>query len=176
MAKLSSDNRFVMLTQDNPSRAIQVLNNLLYQYTSPMDRFVTLVAAALDPVQHTVTLVSGGHPSPLLIRRGNNVGTDAMPLEVTGVPLGMLENYEYGACQVQLEPGDALIFFTDGVNEAVNVRNAQFGLDGIQTIIQASEDRSARALGERLIKAVKQHALGRSPHDDVTLVCVSRSS
>src|SRR5436190_2740181 len=66
MAKLSSDARFCLLTEAELHHAIAKLNDLLYQFTSEMDRFVTLAAAVLDSERHTVTLLSAGHPSPLL--------------------------------------------------------------------------------------------------------------
>src|SRR5262249_42859767 len=118
MAKLSSDNRFSLLTQDDPARAVNTLNDLLYQHTSRMDRFVTLVTAVLDPANHMVTLASGGHPSPLLLRKAGGTISAAMPKDVPGVPLGMLEDYQYEECQVALQPGDGLLFFTDGVSDA----------------------------------------------------------
>jgi serine phosphatase RsbU (regulator of sigma subunit)/pSer/pThr/pTyr-binding forkhead associated (FHA) protein len=175
MAKLSSDARFCLLTNPEPAKAVTGLNDLLYPHTSPMDRFVTLVAAVLDPAGHTVTLISGGHPSPLLYRKADGSLTEAMPREVPGVPLGMLEGNEYGACQVALAPGDCLLFFTDGVTEAVDVRGEAFGPEGVEAAVQADGPLSAGGLGERLIRAVKLHAAGRPQHDDITLVCVSRN-
>jgi phosphoserine phosphatase RsbU/P len=176
MAKLSSDTRFSMLTETDPAAAVNKLNNLLYPHTSQMDRFVTFVAAVLDPLAHTVTLVSAGHQPPILVRRANNTLTDAMPKDVPGVPLGMLDGFDYSACQVLLQPGDALIIFTDGVSDAVNVRNAPFGNAGIHAAIQAAGSASAKTVGERITKAMTQHAAGRPQHDDITLVCLSRTS
>jgi serine phosphatase RsbU (regulator of sigma subunit)/pSer/pThr/pTyr-binding forkhead associated (FHA) protein len=176
MAKLSSDARFCLLTTPDASRAVTGLNNLLYTHTSQIDRFVTLAAAVLDPRRHAVTLVSCGHPSPLLCRHADGSLTEAMPRDVPGVPLGMLEGFEYGACQAALEPGDCLVFFTDGVPDAVDVRNVPFGNQGIEAAVRSGGPLGARDLGERLIKAVKQHAAGRDQHDDITLVCVSRTS
>jgi sigma-B regulation protein RsbU (phosphoserine phosphatase) len=179
MAKLSSDARFCLLTTTDPARAVSELNDLLYQHTSQMDRFVTLAAAVLDAEAHTVTLLSGGHPSPLVYRKADGSLTDAMPRDVPGVPLGMLEGYEYSACQAALKPGDFLLFFTDGVTEAVDVRGEAFGIQGVKAVVQAAAEAgellAAGTLGERLIKAVKQHAAGQPQHDDITLVCVSRN-
>jgi serine phosphatase RsbU (regulator of sigma subunit)/pSer/pThr/pTyr-binding forkhead associated (FHA) protein len=175
MAKLSSDTRFCLLTQPDAAQALIALNDLLYPYTSPMDRFVTLAMAVLDPKAHTVTLVSGGHPSPLLYHKSEGVLMDAMPRDVPGVPLGMLEGCDYGACQIMLKPGDSLTFFSDGVPDALDVNNASFGTEGIQATLKGAGPVSARPLGERLSKAVKQHAAGRSQHDDITLVCLSRT-
>ncbi|HJT78468.1 MAG TPA: SpoIIE family protein phosphatase, partial [Gemmataceae bacterium] len=138
MAKLSSDARFSLLTQPDLARAVTTLNNLIYANTSEMDRFVTFASAVLDPQGHTVTLVSAGHPSPLLVRPGPAGLADAMPRDVPGVPLGMLEGFEYQGCQVTLAPGECLVFFSDGVPDSINVRNQAFGNAGIHATIQAA--------------------------------------
>jgi serine phosphatase RsbU (regulator of sigma subunit) len=174
MAKLSSDTRFCLLTEDNSARAITTLNNLLYPHTSPLDRFVTLTACVLDPKTHTVTLVSAGHPPPMIYRKEDSSLSDSMPKSVPGLPLGMMDDFEYEACQATLQPGDMLLFFSDGVTDAINVRNVAFGNEGIHAVRQSGGAMNARAFGERLVKAVKQHAAGRSPHDDITLVVLSR--
>jgi sigma-B regulation protein RsbU (phosphoserine phosphatase) len=175
MAKLSSDTRFCLLTEDDSARAVSTLNNLLYPHTSPLDRFVTLAACVLDPKTHTVTLVSAGHPPPMLYRKADGSLTDSMPKSVPGLPLGMMEDFDYESCQVTLQPGDALLFFSDGVPDAINTRNMPFGNEGIHAVLQAGGPMAARAFGERLVRAVKQHAAGRSQHDDITLVMLSRA-
>jgi sigma-B regulation protein RsbU (phosphoserine phosphatase) len=176
MAKLSSDTRFCLLTEANSAKAITVLNSLLYPHTSPLDRFVTLSTCVLDPKTHTVTLVSAGHPPPLIYRKANGSLTDSMPKAIPGLPLGMMEDIAYECCQVKLEVGDMLLFFSDGVPDAVNVRHVPFGNDGILAVLAGGGGGpvTAWSFGERLVKAVKQHAAGRSPHDDITLVALSR--
>lgn len=176
MAKLSSDTRFSLLTETDPAKAVMVLNNLLYPHTSPMDRFVTLVTGILDPVTNTVTLASAGHQAPYLVRKADGSIADSMPREIPGLPLGMMEDSDYEACSVTLEPGDCLVMFSDGVPDAVNVKNGSFGNDGIKNTIQGGGSITARPLGERLMKAVKSFAAGRPPHDDITLVCFSRNA
>ena len=174
MAKLSSDARFCFLAEANPGLAVSKLNELLYEFTSPMDRFVTLGIAVLDPARHTATLVSAGHPSPQLVRKNAPVLQDAVPTATAGLPLGMVEGCTYQACQLALQPGDNLILFSDGVTDALDVRNNQFSMKGVQRVVQEAGAVSAAALGDRLIKAVQQHATNREPHDDITLVCLGR--
>jgi sigma-B regulation protein RsbU (phosphoserine phosphatase) len=176
MAKLSSDARYCFLTEPNLGQAVSKLNDLLYEFTSPMDRFVTLAAAVLDPARHTVTLVSAGHPSPQLCRKGSTALQDAVPRITAGFPLGMVEGPPYSACQVLLQPGDNLLLFSDGVTDALDVRNNPFSMKGVQRVVEEAGVVSATALGERLIKAVEHHADTRDPHDDITLVCLGRSS
>jgi sigma-B regulation protein RsbU (phosphoserine phosphatase) len=174
MAKLSSDIRFCLLSEPDPARAMARLNDLLHEFTSRMDRFVTVGMMVLDPATHTATLLSGGHGSPLLYRPSTGELAAAMPRDVGGPPLGMIEGLPFDSCQVALQPGETLILYTDGVDESMNTRGEKFRLEGIERVVKASGDVGPRELGERLVAAVKQHATNRDPHDDVTIVLVGR--
>jgi serine phosphatase RsbU (regulator of sigma subunit)/pSer/pThr/pTyr-binding forkhead associated (FHA) protein len=176
MAKLSSDTRFSLLTETDYGRALGKLNDLLYEFTSPMDRFVTVAAAVLDPAKHTVTLVNGGHLPPLLYRKGSGALVEAMPSEVAGVPLGIMDGATFDTYQITLQAGDTLVMFSDGVPDAHDVRDKQLTMGGVHRAIEQAGDASPKVLGERIVKAVQQHAAGRSPHDDVTLVCLGRTA
>jgi phosphoserine phosphatase RsbU/P len=175
MAKLSSDARFCLLTESDPAGAVMKLNQLMFQHTSQMDRFVTLIAAVLDPAEHTVTLVNAGHPSPLLYRASGDSLDDAMPTDAAGVPLGILENQVYPACQVSLSAGDSLLLFTDGVSDSFNVRDRAFSTKGILAALNDIDAGSPQMAGARIVKALKHHSAGRGQHDDITLVCLGRT-
>jgi serine phosphatase RsbU (regulator of sigma subunit)/pSer/pThr/pTyr-binding forkhead associated (FHA) protein len=174
MAKLSSDARFSLLTETDLGQAIRNLNDLLYEFTCQMDRFITLLAAVLDPTRHTVNLVNAGHLAPLLFRRAGSTFGEAMPKEVAGVPLGIMEGYAYESFAVDLEAGDSLLLFTDGVTDALDVRNSAFSVQGIQKALAGLEEPTPRNLVERVARAVQQHAAGRDAHDDITLVSIGR--
>jgi serine phosphatase RsbU (regulator of sigma subunit) len=176
MAKLSSDTRFCFLSEPDPAQALGKLNDQLYPYTSTMDRFVTLAVIVLDPSRHTVTLVSAGHPSPVLTRRDSTGLQDAIPKVKAGLPLGMMEGCSYDSCQIQIQPGDNLILFSDGVPDALDSLNNPFSMAGMQRVVSEAGAVSASVLGERLIKAVVQHASNSDPHDDITLVCLGRTT
>ncbi len=171
MAKFSADARSCLLTNAVPAVAVTQLNTGMHQ-SGLTDRFVTLAAAVVDPATHSVTLVNAGHPSPML-RRASGELLEAAPKEVAGLPIGVLDGYEYGGCEIRLEPGDTLLIFSDGVPDAMDIREKAFGSSGIEAAI-AGSGLTARALGERVVKAVKQHAAGRSQFDDITLVAFGR--
>jgi serine phosphatase RsbU (regulator of sigma subunit)/pSer/pThr/pTyr-binding forkhead associated (FHA) protein len=173
MAKLSSDARFCLLTQPDLSRAVTHLNTLLYLQAGKLDRFVTLAAAVLDPVTHTVSLVSAGHMSPLLYRKATGKIEDAMPSEVSGTLLGIMEGTTFQAYTLSLEPGDCLMLFTDGVTDAVDNASAQFGRKRMLAALQGTPY-APKPMCERLVKAVKQHSAGQAQADDITLVSLGR--
>jgi serine phosphatase RsbU (regulator of sigma subunit)/pSer/pThr/pTyr-binding forkhead associated (FHA) protein len=174
MAKLASDIRFSFLSEADPQQAIAKLNDLLYAFVSEMDRFVTLVAVVLDPATHTVTMVSGGHSSPLLYRPSTGELFPAMPKSVGGPPLGMIEGLPFDSCQATLQPGDSLVMFTDGVDESMNKRGERFELDGVERVIKAAGKAGPKGLVDKLVSAVKEHARDREPHDDLTVVSLGR--
>jgi serine phosphatase RsbU (regulator of sigma subunit)/pSer/pThr/pTyr-binding forkhead associated (FHA) protein len=174
MAKLSSDIRFSMLAESEPSRVMARLNDMLYEFTSQMDRFVTVAAVVIDPAMHTATMVTGGHPSPLLWRPASGELVPAMDIDVGGPPLGMMPELEFDSCQITLQRGESLILYTDGVDESMNVKGQKFDMAGIEKVIKEAGDVGPRELVDRLVTAVKQHAAGRDPHDDVTVVALGR--
>jgi len=179
MAKLSAEARFCMLTEPDPAAAVSQLNDLLMR-AGLMDRFVTLATAVLDPARFLVTIINAGHMAPLIYRQATGKFEESISTEKTGLPLGVLDKYQYVSHQIELRPGDSLLLFTDGITDSMNVQNQAFQMKGIHAAIldksgQPSHTLTAPELGERIIKAVKQHAAGRSQHDDIALVCFGRS-
>jgi len=174
MAKLSSDARFSLSTEAELGAAVTKLNDLLYEFTSVADRFVTLAVAVLDPVTHLVTMVSAGHSSPLRYRPTGGTLEEVVSKDVAGLPLGIMEGYPFDSCQITLQLGESLLIFTDGVTDALDSNGKQFGLDGIQAALGPVTAADSAQLVDRLAKAVQTHATGRDPFDDVTLVGLAR--
>jgi len=175
MASLSSDARFCTVTEPEPATAISKLNDLLVKTAGSMDRFVTLCAIILDYKQHKAVIVNAGHMTPLVYRHATGKLEDSTNNDVVGLPLGVAEGYPYEAAEVSLGPGDCLVTFSDGVSEAMDKNNTQFGLERIQSAVkQSNAPMNSKAIGERIVKAVKLFSAGRSQHDDITLVCFGR--
>jgi serine phosphatase RsbU (regulator of sigma subunit) len=173
MAKASADARFCILTEPDLAVAVTRLNSSMNR-SGISHRFVTLAAAILDHGGHTVTLVNAGHPSPLVYRRATRTVEAATTKELAGLPLGVLDGFEYASCQVSLGPGDCILAFTDGVTEAVDVNDVQLQTKGVSAAVQG-EAGSPRAIGERVVKAVEQFAAGRSQFDDIAVVAFGRT-
>jgi serine phosphatase RsbU (regulator of sigma subunit)/pSer/pThr/pTyr-binding forkhead associated (FHA) protein len=174
VAKLASDARFCLAFEQDTAVAITNINAAIFENASETDRFVTLSAAVLDPTSHVVTLVSAGHPSPLWYHKATGALEECVPKKMAGLPLGIMETCEYASCQVQLEPGDCLLIYSDGVPDSRNLKDQELTFNGMKAALKAGGPHTPKTLGERLVRAVHQHAAGRSPHDDVTLVCFGR--
>src|SRR5207249_4240419 len=110
--------------------------------TSPMDRFVTLMTAVLDPANHTVTLVNAGHPPPLWYRRSQGTFMKAVPPEDDGQSLGLNLGNQYQSYTVQLAPGDFLLVYSDGVTDAQSRAGKSFRLKGIHAVLEQSTPES----------------------------------
>jgi serine phosphatase RsbU (regulator of sigma subunit) len=146
----------------------------LYEFASRIDRFVVLVIAVLDPVNHTVTLMSAGHRAPLLLG-ADSVLEDPMPKEIAGLPLGISEGYIYKSCQIRLRPGDTLLLFNSGIAAILNSRNNALGMMGVRRAFQVGGVAPPSTLGESFLQSVLEHARGRDLHTDLAFACFGRT-
>lgn len=171
MVKLATEVRYCLRTQSDPVAAIRLLN---LQLVEGIDgRFVTFTSIFLDPMRHLATFVNAGHQPPLIYRNGEF--TDSVTREQTGNVLGIDPASEYFAVERSLNPGDSLILFTDGVTDALDPAGNFFSMDGISRALRGDPTLNRPTLiGEKVTKAVKQHAAGRAQNDDIALVCVGR--
>jgi serine phosphatase RsbU (regulator of sigma subunit)/pSer/pThr/pTyr-binding forkhead associated (FHA) protein len=175
MAKLSAEVRFCFLTEPDPARAMTRLNDALI-HGGIGDRFVALAAAVVDPQANAVTLVCGGLETPLRCRHGEL--TEAISRKDAGLPLGLVLGNEYTARTVELDPGDTVLIFSDGVSDAGGTDNP-FGRPGLTKAIRCEDVCSAHStqeVGERVVKALTDHAGGRPQFDDIAFVCVGRAT
>jgi len=128
-------------------------------------QFFTFLYGILDVETRIVRYVKAGHPGPIVVSRG---GVRCLE-KGGGIPIGILPDAEYEEEQLELAPGDSLVFYTDGVLETLSVRREAFGLDRlIQTIGETEGGISVR------LKALQLHldafGLGEPRRDDVTFV------
>lgn len=137
---------------------------------TPVNKFITGFFAALDPATGAIEYSNAGHNPPVLARRGGGVEQ----LTAGGPVLGILPDIPYEKGKAKLEPGDCLVMFSDGVSEAPNVRDEEFGEEAVAQIATACIGRSA---DEVLMEIARQLSvfLGEcSPVDDVTLMVARR--
>jgi sigma-B regulation protein RsbU (phosphoserine phosphatase) len=178
MARLSGEARVSMLTQGNVAEAISHLNEQLMQ-ANLEDRYVTLSAAVIDPKSHQVELVSAGHLSPWVFRQAENMFVKVFQKESGDYPIGWVPGHAYTSYPIELGPGDSLIVYTDGIEDAQPASGQRFTEDGVKKTVQAAVTAAsvltAREIGARIMTAVHSHAGNHPQFDDIALVCYGRS-
>jgi len=127
-------------------------------------RFTTAVLSEYDPISRRLTYVNAGHNAPILRRANGSLET----LEVGGLPLGIQSNEKYETALLELKPGDALIFFTDGVVEAFNESGEEFGNERWLSAIRNLPDWDASQTLQYLMKCVDEFAGATRQSDDIT--------
>jgi sigma-B regulation protein RsbU (phosphoserine phosphatase) len=133
----------------------------------PDGRFVTLVLAVLDPHTRRVVYANAGHNQPIHVRRDGAVAR----LDCGGPVLGVMADADYELGSLTLEPGDRLIFFTDGLVEATDGRE-EFGEDRLAALVQARRSQAAGALVAGLVDEVKSFSHD-ARGDDTTVVALA---
>jgi sigma-B regulation protein RsbU (phosphoserine phosphatase) len=131
-------------------------------------RFTTAFLAEFDPVSRTLTYVNAGHNTPIL--RRNTGGVDR--LTVGGLPLGILAGAGYESASVVLQPGDWLAIYTDGVVEAMNQRDEEYGEQRLVQVLHAGATSDPDQLLRRLMSDVDAFVGPTPQHDDITCLLV----
>jgi phosphoserine phosphatase RsbU/P len=170
MVKLSSDVRQWLSIEPNPAKALGQINQAFSSYGWD-DRFVTMVIAIVDPAKNLLTLVNAGHMPPMLRNAAGEVSE--IGGDQAGLPVGVVDDYEFEAYEQHLEPGDILTIFTDGFSEAMNSERELYGLERMACVIS---DKAVKPMevGDHLLTDVRQFAGDYPQSDDMCLVCLGR--
>lgn len=170
MAKLSSDVRFWLARESDTAKAMGEINASFSRHEWD-DRFVTMVVAVVDPRSHTLTLVNAGHMPPML--RNANFEVTEIGGEEAGLPVGVIDDFEFEAYQRELEPGDFVTIFTDGFSEAMNSKRDLYSIEKLAEVI-GDKNVSPHDLGEHVLGDVRRFAGDFPQSDDMCLVCFGR--
>jgi sigma-B regulation protein RsbU (phosphoserine phosphatase) len=151
-----------------PAQMLNYINRHLAQhYTSHSQAFVTAFYGVYDPATRSLTYASAGHNPPRLKRCAD--GTLASLDGTRGLPLGIDEDETYQEGRYALQPGDQIVFYTDGITEAHNPAGQMFGLARLDEALALCPV-DAHAVLRRVLGAVERFTLGRPADDDRTVV------
>jgi serine phosphatase RsbU (regulator of sigma subunit)/predicted enzyme related to lactoylglutathione lyase len=149
---------------EHPQRFLQSVNQLFYANTTE-SAYATLFFAEYDDRTRRLRYANCGHYPPLLLRRD-----DALErLNSTGTVLGLFQNWDCSVEEEQLFPGDILAFYTDGIGEALNAAEEEFGEQRLIESLRRNRELPARALLTSILDEVQQFSV-HEQHDDITLV------
>ena len=149
--------------------AVALTNDYIAQEHGEEGMFATLFFGVLDPLSGRLTYVNGGHEPPVLLNRS---GTKKL-LKATGPVVGMMTDMAYKVEQVQMEPDDFLVGYTDGVTEAMSPDNELYSKDRVLSLLKKPAATAALQI-EQIKSDIFSH-IGNAPQfDDITMIAVHR--
>ena len=153
--------RGVHKTGQSPASVLSTLNRRLLVQGVPR-RYSAAQYAVFDPRTAEMQVSGAGMPGPFhLSAEGCRV------LDIPGLPAGLFANAEYDTSTVTMQPGDSVLFCTDGITDAFNMENEAFGISRLQSVCENGLRIPPRELLRRIFAAVEAFALGRQQHDDM---------
>jgi serine phosphatase RsbU (regulator of sigma subunit) len=169
MALLQGSLRTLITAGFRGGELVGMLNAHLHA-NIPANRLVTLFYCELDPESGRLRYVNAGHNAPFLLRPQ---GLTRLP--ATGVALGIVPDTRYPEAETSLAPGDRLFVYTDGVSEAFDARECEYGEERLQALLEGHRHLADPALLDKVQADVLVHCGAVRPHDDMTLLVLART-
>lgn len=144
--------------------------NVYLANNTPANRFITFFVAELDPATGRLNFINAGH-NPAIIGRADG---SLELFDSSGLPLGLMDFAEYEVGHAQLNSGDVLFIYSDGVSEANNLAEDEFGMDRLKRVISTNVGRNASGIRDRVEAALSEFTGTAAPNDDITLVIVKK--
>ena len=151
--------------------AIKQVSIQLHKYTAAQD-FATLFGGIIDPEAHTLKFVNAGHNPPLVVRQNG----DSEFLEASGVMIGAFDFSDWQLAETKLNPGDVLFVFTDGVSEANDSKDNQYGEERIKDMIIKNRADQPEAIARKLFDDIMVFVENEPRADDITMLIVKRGN
>lgn len=169
MANIQATLRALLYTQPPMQKLVAQVNELLYA-TTPSNKYATGFFLLYNPETGYCEYVNGGHNDAIVLRGDGSVEM----LGATGMPIGLLPHREFDSAIAQLNPGDLVLIYSDGVPEAWNVAEEEFGNDRIIECLRQTANLTPERILDHLFTAIDEFAAGAPQHDDITLLVLKR--
>ena len=153
-----------------PGEVLREVNDLLHENNETV-MFVTLLYAVYDPATGEFSYANGGHNTPVIVHADGS--STLLPL-TGGIALGVVPDLEYSRETVTLEPGDTAVLYTDGVTEAMNEEDEEFGTDRLCEIFVGMNPDDSKDLNMKVFEAVHAFAGDTPQSDDITCLTLHR--
>lgn len=149
----------------DPGAVVRAVNRQVHG-SSLVGRYATLFFAVFHEETHTLRYVNAGHNSPLIVRQDGSVKR----LNAGSLPIGLFADGNYSEEMVELNAGDVLIAYTDGITEATNSAGEEFGVERLQQVAAEHAVEGAEEIVEAIFRAVDDFSHGRQNDDSTVLV------
>ncbi len=165
MTSLRSALRTLASSQASISELAMKLNNIMCEDLEE-DRFVTMALCCLSS-SGEIEIVNAGH-NPVLLSHAGKVEV----LVAQDLPLGVVPDFEYHAHKIRLDPGDTILLYTDGVIEARNESNEEYGLDRLIQVFNSVTNSSVEKIADTIYEELRKFVQNEPQHDDTTIAVV----
>lgn len=168
MAKTISEMRVSRRAQESPAAVLSMVNSMMLGSIAP-EMFVTGVVCFFDPATGEAVISDAGHNPPVVKKA---TGEAAFVEVEKGFPLGVVEEGQYGDFSLRLAGGETLLFYTDGLTDAVDDSGVQFGNERLLAAVGEAMG-GAEGIVESVVGAVREFAGLAKPFDDMTVIAIS---
>jgi len=168
-ALVTSGIHAIMRTQAGESRGLPDIARMLANYLSQhTHRYATMVFGILDTRARTFTYINAGHNPPLLLHDQGSLER----LGAGGPPIGLLPDIHYAEQGVALQPGDRLLFYTDGLTDRPNRAGENYGDERLAAVLRACAHASPAHMTELILQDNDEFARATPPDDDISMLIV----
>ena len=171
MAKLSAETRFCLASEPSLATAVEKLNDRMSDLQ--VERFITFLVVVIDPLSDSAVVVNAGHMAPI-VRSASDKSISEPGEEESGLPIAIDSGMDYESIKFQMDVGDVAVMFTDGLNEAMNSADEEYGIDRVREL--TAKGGSAEEIKDRLVKDVTDFIGDAPPFDDMCIVVIERVS
>ncbi len=154
--------------ENDPATCLKEVNQLLVE-SNEQSMFVTVFYGSFDPATGVLEYANAGHNLPYVVKASGEVH----PIECdSGLVLAVMPGFEFPGGSLQLEPGDVVFFYTDGITEAMDEEGVEFGDDELAAVLEEVAGSSAATFNRKAVEAVQEHAGEAAQSDDITCLAL----
>lgn len=155
----------------SPGDVLTRINQLLFESTAP-ERFATFFYSVLDTERHEMVYANAGHNYPILVSGSGRMAE----LSEGGLVLGVLPDSQYLDGRLRIDPGDVLCLYTDGITEAMNASEEEYGVERLKSVLSTAAGETPERVVESILESVHTFCAGCDPQDDLTILIAGRLS
>ncbi len=150
--------------ENDPAKCLSEVNQLLVE-SNEQSMFVTVFYASFDPATGVLEYANAGHNLPFIVKENGEVH----PIDCdAGLVLAIMPGFDFPGGSIQLDPGDVVFFYTDGITEAMDEEGVEFGDDELTAVLAEVAGSNAATFNRKAVQAVQEHAGDAAQSDDIT--------
>ena len=169
MASIQTALHALVPANNSPAAVMRELNRIFY-HNIHFTTFVTVFLGRIDTDSGTLTYCNAGHNPPLIVHGHSNAEAEISWLPPTGAAIGLVEGNPLSDASAELGAGDLLLLYTDGVTEAADRSDEEWGTERLAKVVQAHAADPVSTVIQSIRDALRDFTDGQTPEDDTTLV------